>query len=164
MKKGIMHFIVMFAWGLFLQMLYTNAIVVEAKRPNVTMTEGGEITWKTIDTKASSSTTWSTKGFTVRKDKCLPGGNPRVKPYGEFMIKSEWKKAKPIGDGEVEVTFKIPKDVVTKQLDNAGVTAECLAKTVNEVYLNGIFQVHYESGRLSGYKKTLQSIKTVVVY
>lgn len=111
---------------LFLYIIFIFIFIqnVGAGTENKAKMEDGEIKYGPIkDTSASSRTTWSTEGFTIKNKKTF--GDPTKKPYGQFMLKSGYKQHYTEGDN-IFVTFVIPEDVVSKQLDAADVNAKSL--------------------------------------
>lgn len=144
---------------LFLYIIFIFIFIqnVGAGTENKAKMEDGEIKYGPIkDTSASSRTTWSTEGFTIKNKKTF--GDPTKKPYGQFMLKSGYKQHYTEGDN-IFVTFVIPEDVVSKQLDAADVNAKSLKESGGKIYLNGIIQV-YEGGHGTGeYYRTLKGIQ-----
>ena len=122
------------------------------RKPKVDMTSAGTITWETIDTKATTGTTWKTEGYTVKKYPVLSSrlvgtkeyGNPTYKtPYGKIINKKEYSHLKQVVNGKYYYTWTIPKDVVDTQIKNAGTTAESLEKNNGHLYLNGFFRTYH---------------------
>lgn len=121
--------------------------------------EKGNITWTTLDDAAVRYPTWETRGFTLRPDKCLPGGNPRKdNNYATLMLKDGWKIDVPIGNGKTNTTFKIPKDDVAAAVDKAKVTPQTLKDNSYYIFLNGIFRINYSSTKYSSLIYTLNGI------
>lgn len=54
----------------------------EARALTVKTDESGNYYWKLIDTKKTSDRSWSTEGYTVKAEKCLPEGKPQKGKYG----------------------------------------------------------------------------------
>src|SRR5699024_10284408 len=139
------------------------------QKPIVTMTDKGEITWKSIDTKATTGITWKTEGFTVKKYPVLSNklagtkeyGNPVYKkPYGKFTNKEEYAHLDKVSNGKYYYTWTIPKDVVDTQIKNAGTTAASLEKNNGYLYLNGFFRTYHNGKVASKYLYGLDGIKS----
>ena len=139
------------------------------RKPEVTMTPNGTITWKTVDTKATTGITWKTEGFTTKTYPVLSNklagtkeyGNPIYKkPYGKITNKEEYSHLDRIVDGEYHYTWTIPKDVVDTQIKNAGTTAASLEKNEGKLYLNGFFRTYHNGKVASKYLYDLDSIKS----
>lgn len=138
-------------------------------KPDVTMTSDGTITWKTIDTKATTGITWKTEGFTIKKYPVLSSkllgtkeyGNPIYKkPYGKISNKEEYSHLDKVVNGKYHYTWTIPKDVVDTQIKNAGTTAEVLEQNNGYLYLNGFFRTYHNGKVYSNYIYDLDGIKS----
>lgn len=139
-----------FAIIFFLSFLPIHSNASESSAP-VKMKKG-ELIFKTTDTKATSSITWSTVGFTITREPCLDGakangGYPTKLQHAAIILDPKWKEERISGD-TVIVTFTIPKKVVDKALIDAGFDG---IKPNDIIYLHGIFQVLH-SGKNYGNK------------
>lgn len=139
------------------------------QKPEVRMTSDGKITWKTIDTKATTGITWRTEGYTVKSYKVLTNklvgtkeyGNPVYKkPYGKFYNKEEYAHLETIKNGKYYYTWTIPKTVVDTQIKNAGVSASTLKTEGGYLYLNGFFRTYHNGKAYSRYLYDLDGIKS----
>lgn len=157
----------------FLFLLFIAPVTVFAAsdtdlKPNVKMTDNGTITWKTIDTKATTGITWKTEGFTVKSYRVLTNsllgtkeyGNPVYKkPYGKFYNKEEYYHLDSIENGKYYGTWTIPKTVVDAQIKNAGVSATTLKQQGGYLYLNAIFRTYHNGKAYSKYIYDFDGIK-----
>ena len=62
------------------------------RKPEVTMTPNGTITWKTVDTKATTGITWKTEGFTIKTYPVLSNKLAGTKEYGNPIYKKPYGK------------------------------------------------------------------------
>lgn len=98
----------------------------------------GDFIFVTTDTAATTSITWETIGFTVRRERTY--GNPLIDDkYAKFMLKSGQKVEEDVGGGNKQVTFYLTKQQVNKALDNSPLDT---IKDKDILYLNGIIKVH----------------------
>lgn len=121
--------------------------------------EAGKIIFKTTDTKASTGVRWKTVGFTITRDKCMSGpedngGDPTKLDHATINLKPEWVEEDPKGD-EIDITFRIPKAIVSKALLNAGFGE---IRNNDIIYLHGIHQVTHDGKNYGGKKYTYSSI------
>ena len=167
-----MKFNIQLAVTIFFLLAFFPSTVLAASdtdsKPEVKMTDDGKIQWKTIDTKATTGIKWKTEGFTVKAYKVLTSalsgtkeyGNPIYKkPYGKFTNKSEYYQLDRVSNGKYYGTWTIPKTVVTKQIQNAGVNATTLKKEGGYLYLNGFFRTYHNGKVYSKYIYDLDGIK-----
>lgn len=130
--------------------------------------EEGIIIYTVVDTTASSSTTFRTEGFHVKKNAIASSNvgtskediDPTGKPKGTIWMKKEYAKSKDLPDGTTKTTFTIPQKVVDDACEDAEINAASLHETGGKIYLNGIIRV-YVSGKLRNdmYYKTLYQMK-----
>lgn len=121
---------------LFLIVLNYFIITSNAQTPKVDI-EDGKLIFTTMDTTASSSTTWTTIGFHITRIKS--NGDPISVPHAKVMLKAGMKEEDSQG-GITFVNFKVSEDTVNKALINAGFSA---LKDNDTIYLHGIHQVMY---------------------
>lgn len=147
-------------YAVFLLVLFLYSAPIQAKehegQKNEASMRKGVVSYSTIDTTASTDTTWGTVGFTVRNGRT--GGNPiEDKNYGTFDLAKGDKKSFQKG-GVTTTTFKFSGDKVNDEFEDAKVNSVSLDKNGGNVYLNAIIQVYY-SGKPHGKpKNTLTSI------
>jgi hypothetical protein len=102
------------------------------------MLDNGDFNFTTMDTKATTDTTWETMGFTVRRDKSY--GNPlKDKNHATFWLQPGQKIEKDIGGGKTQVTFFLTKQQVNEALDGTPLKN---IRPKDDLYLNGIIKVH----------------------
>lgn len=127
----------------------------ESLENNKAIMRNGAVYYQTQDTTATTSTTWRTEGFTVKRDKTK--GDPTKKPKGELMLKNGEKRT--VVNGAITTTtFTFPEANVRKEFDKAKINAESLEKSGGYVYLNGIFRVYFSGKPRNVYYKTLKGI------
>lgn len=138
------------------------------QKPEVKMTNDRIITWDTYDTKATSKITWKTEGYTIKTYPVLSNdllrtkeyGNPVYKkPYGLFYMKKEYENILGVYDGVYHIRWKIPKEVVDKQIKNAGTTAQILENNNGKLYLNSFFRTYHNGKVYSPYIYDFYGIK-----
>lgn len=148
-KREVLLFIVL----LWLILLSGQVKAMAAAHPE--LDKEGNIVFETTATKATTGTTWSQVGFTIRRDKT--GGNPiKDNKYAVLHLKDSYKTMKDQGDGTYINSFKIPKTDVSKALEKAGLMG---IGDEDVIYLNGIFSVTRNGVRDKSYYRTLTSIK-----
>lgn len=119
------------------------------------MKRDGNFEFTTTDTAATTSTTWRTIGFTVRRD--ISEGNPlKDDQWTRFWLQDGQKKEIDNEDGTKTVTFYLTKKQVNTSLAAKGM--ETIQKG-DVLYLNGIFKVSNGTNGEGPYY-TLNSIKT----
>lgn len=146
--------------GLCMLFLMTQLLprTIMAKSEVQVNIEGGELKFTTRDTKASSTITWRTVGFSVTRNKCLSGsdkngGFPTDMKNGSFFLEPQWK-FELVNKDTVYVQFTIPEAVVNKALVQAGLDG---IKENDVFYLHGIHQVLHNGNPYGGYKYSLLS-------
>lgn len=98
----------------------------------------GDFNFVTTDTAATTSITWETIGFTVRRERTY--GNPLLDDkYAKFMLRAGQKLEEDVGGGKKQVTFYLTKQQVNDALDNSPLDT---IKDKDILYLNGIIKVH----------------------
>lgn len=119
----------------------------------------GNFTFTTKDTAASTNTTWSTIGFTVRRD--ASNGNPlKDNEYATFMIRSDQKVGYTDSNGTKTVTFHLTKAQVNAALKDSPLST---IKDNDTLYLSAIIRVKNGTKAQNVYK-TLNGIKNAEVW
>lgn len=137
--------------------IWSNHVQI-AKALTVETDRDGNYFWTLIDTKKTSNVSWSTEGYTVKANKCLPEGKPQKGKYGKFMLQDSWKQSVDKG-GEIETTFTVPHELVDEQAEKAGVNPKSLQKNGGNLYLNGIFQVWHKQKKYGPLHTNLKGIQ-----
>ncbi len=107
---------------------------------DVNMYYDGRFEFTTTDTAATTSITWETIGFTVRREPVADGNPRKDKNYAEFLLQKGQKiEGDTLPNGKKQVTFYLTKEQVNDALKD---TPLHNIKTNDELYLNGIFKVH----------------------
>lgn len=120
--------------------------------------ENGKIVYGPVkDHTATTNISWSTEGFTVKKEACLPNGDPTKGAKGEFILSAGEKQEIVVGP-ITYVTFTFSEKKVSEQFKKAQIDAKSLAKTGGFVYLNGIIQVNKNGKKTGRIYRTLKSI------
>lgn len=131
-----------------------------------TSMKAGIITFELHNQTATTKTTWSTEGFTVKNKKT--DGFPMDQPYGSFILQNGQKRSEVKGN-ETVTFFVFPKKMVTQQLEQADVTSKTLKQTNGMVYLNAQFRISENGNRTkeqyfvrkSGYSKEKRYFKSI---
>lgn len=139
--------------------LLISAVPVSAKSNNndAYMEDGKVIYGPVTDRTATANVSWSTEGFTVKRDPCLPTGDPTKGVKGEFLLSTGEKQAVVVGPNTY-VTFIFPEKKVAEQFKKALVDSKSLAKSGGFVYLNGIIQVNKNGKGTGRIYRTLKGI------
>lgn len=120
-----------------------------------TCTKDGDITFATVDTKATTGTKWSTVGFTIRRDKSK--GNPVMDDkYVSMVMKPSYRTVVYQDDGTYLQTFNVPRKDIEAELIHSGIAEY---GDENILYLNGIFSVTRNGVVDKAYYRTLSGIK-----
>ncbi|WP_313133450.1 DUF5704 domain-containing protein, partial [Anaerocolumna sp.] len=121
---------------ILIMILPTNKIMAVETKPPVDI-EDGKFTFTTTDTKATTSIRWKTIGFNICRVKTA---NPLSVPHARLMLDDDWANEVPSGNGKVDVTFTIPKDIVDRVLVKFDYDP---IKEKDLIYFNGIIQVYH---------------------
>ncbi|BCN32408.1 DUF5704 domain-containing protein [Anaeromicropila herbilytica] len=141
---------------LILVLLFSTSKSLKAATQDA-KTQKGEIIFVTKDTKATSSITWSTVGFTICRSECLPnGGYPTKLKHATIYLKDNWKHQIDNHNGTYTVIFTIPEE----EVNNALVNLKYAKIQDNDIiYLNGIFQVWHNGKKHDGKIYNLPTIQ-----